>query len=110
MVVRFDERHARWPLAVRDGCRQSIAKIITGAPRRVVVTTFASNVARIKAVADAARAAGRKLVVAGRALHRVIDVAIETGYLPESFTYLDQQQFRDLAARRGRVPVHRQPG
>jgi ribonuclease J len=76
----------------------SIAKIIAAAPRRVAVTTFASNVARIKAVADATRAAGRTLVVAGRALHRVIQVAIETGYLPETFNYLDQQRFQDLGA------------
>ena len=48
-----------------------------GAKRRVAVTTFASNVARIRAVADAAEATGRKLVVAGRAMHRVIQVAID---------------------------------
>ena len=44
----------------------------------------------------ATRAAGRTLVVAGRALHRIIEVAIETGYLPKNFTYLDQQRFSDL--------------
>ncbi|MEQ1717294.1 MAG: ribonuclease J [Hyphomicrobium sp.] len=77
---------------------KSLAKIIKSAPRRVAVTTFASNVARVKAVADAARAADRKLVVAGRSLHRVISVAIDTGYLPESFSYLDQDQFRELGA------------
>lgn len=73
---------------------QSIAAIVKKAPKRVVVTTFSSNVARIKAVADAAAAAGRTLVVAGRALHRVIEVARETGYLPEDLRYLDQQQFK----------------
>ena len=51
------------------------------APRRVAVTTFASNVARIKAVADAARQAEREVVVVGRAMDRVIAVARETGYL-----------------------------
>ena len=76
---------------------KSIAGIIKGAKRRVAVTTFASNVARVKAVADATRAAGRKLVVAGRSLHRVIQVAKETGYLPENFSYLDQDQFSYLA-------------
>lgn len=75
----------------------SIAKIVKGAGRRVAVTTFASNVARVKAVADAARASGRRLVVAGRALHRVIQVAKETGYLPEHFSYLDQDQFSHLS-------------
>lgn len=76
----------------------SIARIIKGAKRRVVVTAFSSNVARIRAVADAAHAAGRKLVVAGRAMHRVIQVAIDTGYLPEGFRYADQREFSYLAA------------
>jgi len=57
---------------------------------------FASNVARVASIAEAARKSGRTLVVAGRALHRIIEVAKETGYLPESFTYLDQQRFSDL--------------
>lgn len=74
----------------------SLAEIIKKAPNRVAVTTFASNVARIKAVADAAHAAGRHLIVAGRSLHRVIGVAMDTGYLPDSFRYLDQDQFDTL--------------
>ncbi|MFA5899447.1 MAG: ribonuclease J, partial [Hyphomicrobium sp.] len=71
----------------------SLAEIIKKAPRRVAVTTFSSNVARVKAVAEATRAAGRQLVVAGRALHRVIDVAVDNGYLPRGFRYHDQDQF-----------------
>ena len=75
---------------------RSLARLIAGAKRRVAVTIFASNVARIKAVADAARAAGRHVVVAGRALHRIIGVAMETGYLPAGFKYHDQQHFSYL--------------
>jgi len=75
----------------------SLAKIIAKAPRRVAVTTFASNVARIKAISDAARQANRKLAVAGRALHRVISVAMDTGYLPENFSYVDQEHYPELA-------------
>jgi ribonuclease J len=62
----------------------------------VAVTIFASNVARIKAVADAARSAGRQLVVAGRAMHRIIGVAMETGYLPANFKFHDQGHFSYL--------------
>ncbi|MCC7253871.1 ribonuclease J [Hyphomicrobium sp.] len=80
---------------------KSLAEIVRGAPNRVAVTTFASNVARIKAVADAARSTGRELIIAGRAMHRVIDVAIDTGYLPQGFRYVDQQQFGEL--KRSRV-------
>ncbi|MEZ5842654.1 MAG: ribonuclease J [Hyphomicrobiaceae bacterium] len=90
--------------AFRDGrspseteVARSLAEIVKKAPGRVALTTFSSNVARIKAVADAAEASGRTLVVAGRALHRVIQVAIETGYLPESFRWLDQDRFKHLS-------------
>jgi ribonuclease J len=72
---------------------QNLKKIIREAKRRVAVTIFASNVSRIRAVADAARASGRQVVVAGRAMHRMIQVAKETGYLPADFRYHDQQHF-----------------
>lgn len=78
---------------------RSIIDIIKQQKRRVAVTTFSSNVARVKAVSDAAEATGRQLVVAGRSLHRVIDVAIDTGYLPKNFKYLDQDQAQYLNAR-----------
>jgi ribonuclease J len=74
--------------AVREGrspsesdVARTLTELIVKAPRRVAVTTFASNVARIKAVADAARQAEREIVVVGRAMDRVIAVARETGYL-----------------------------
>ena len=74
--------------AVRDGrspserdVAKTLAELILSAPQRVAVTTFASNVARIRAVADAARSAGREVVVVGRAMERVTQVARETGYL-----------------------------
>jgi ribonuclease J len=75
---------------------RTLIKIVSDAPRCVAVTLFASNVARVVSVAEAAHKSGRTLVVAGRALHRIIEIAIETGYLPENFTYLDQQRFQDL--------------
>lgn len=81
----------------------SLAEIIKKAPHRVAVTTFASNVGRVLAVARAARAAGRHLVVAGRSLHRVIEVGIDTGHLPPDFKYLDQEEFGYL--ERGEIVV-----
>jgi len=74
--------------AVREGrspsekdVAKSIAAIIKAARGRVAVTTFASNVGRLRAVIDAAQAAGRDVVVVGRAMDRIIQVARETGYL-----------------------------
>ncbi len=59
----------------------TLAKLIREAPQRVAITTFASNVARMRAVADAAKACGREVVMVGRAMDRVAEVARECGYL-----------------------------
>ena len=47
----------------------------------VVATTFASNVARVKTLAEAGVAAGRSIVLLGRAMRRMIEAAVETGVL-----------------------------
>jgi ribonuclease J len=74
--------------AVRDGrspseaeVAKTIAELVKRAKGRVAVTTFASNVSRVRAVAEAAKAADREVVVVGRAMDRVVQVARETGYL-----------------------------
>jgi len=74
--------------AVREGrspseadVAKTLAELIRTAPRRVAVTTFASHVGRVRAVAQAARAADREVVLVGRAMERVAQVARETGYL-----------------------------
>lgn len=51
--------------------------------KRVVVTTFASNVARLQTLGDIARETGRQLCVAGRSLDRIIEVAQDNGYLAD---------------------------
>ncbi|MFQ3595472.1 MAG: ribonuclease J [Sphingomonadaceae bacterium] len=63
---------------VREGLLSVILPRRTG---RVVVTTFASNATRIQTLGEVALAAGRRLVLAGRSLERIVDVAREAGYL-----------------------------
>ncbi|MGZ3358776.1 MAG: ribonuclease J [Xanthobacteraceae bacterium] len=74
--------------AVREGrspsetdVAKSLAELIRTAPARAAVTTFASNVARIRVVAEAAAACDREVVLVGRAMERISQVARETGYL-----------------------------
>lgn len=93
--------------AIREGISPSeadvaktLAAMIREAPRRVAVTTFASNVARIISVARAAREAGRELVVVGRAMYRVIEAAQETGYLDEDFRFLPETEFDSLPPKK----------
>lgn len=63
---------------VRDGLMDVVA---AQKGRRVVVTTFASNVARLQTLGEVAEATGRRLCVAGRSLDRIIRVAKSCGYL-----------------------------
>jgi ribonuclease J len=53
------------------------------AGKRVLVTTFASNVARLQTLGDIARETGRQLCIAGRSLERIIEVAQDNGYLAD---------------------------
>jgi ribonuclease J len=74
--------------AVREGespseseVAKSLNEIVGQAKGRVALTTFASNVARLRSAALAAVEAGREVVVVGRAMERVINVAREMRFL-----------------------------
>ncbi len=60
-----------------------IEKLIAAQSGMVVATTFASNVARVKTLAEAAQRAGRSICLLGRAMRRMIEASIETGVLAD---------------------------
>ena len=72
---------------------KELIALIEKAPNRVAVTSFASNVARVQAIARAARATGRSCVVVGRALWRFIDVAQQQGYLEDLPEFVSEEDF-----------------
>jgi ribonuclease J len=75
-----------------------IAEVIARAKRRVAVTIFASNVGRIRSIAEAAAQNDREVVVVGRAIKRVIDVAGELGMLEGLPPFRDEEAFAYLPA------------
>lgn len=86
--------------AVRDGVSPSeadvakeLTEVMARAKHRVAVTTFASNVARIRAIAKAAAANERDVVVVGRSMHRVIEVAGELEYLEGLPGFHDEEAY-----------------
>ncbi len=60
-----------------------IEALVASAPAMVVATTFASNVARVKTLADAGARAGRSICLMGRAMRRMIEASIATGVLSD---------------------------
>jgi ribonuclease J len=72
---------------------QGLREVIEQASGRVAVTTFSSNVGRIRSIAEAARDAGRQVLVLGSSLKRVINVAQELGYLDGLPEFVDEQDY-----------------
>ena len=58
-----------------------LTRLIEGAGGLMVATTVASNVARLKTLAEAGRAAGRSICLLGRAMKRMVTAAEEAGVL-----------------------------
>ena len=72
--------------------RDSLIELIGQCKKMVVVTTFASNVARIESIAVAARENGRKVILAGRSLWRIVGAAKDAGYLQDAPEFLEADQ------------------
>jgi ribonuclease J len=96
--------------AMRDGespteaeVGKALAKVIKEAEQRVCVTLFSSNMARIKSILDGAREAGRTVVLAGRALQRVIGVGVDLGILTDLPPIEDMRGFDRIARNKALV-------
>ncbi len=75
-----------------------LRRIVAAAPGAVAATSFASNVARLRTLAKAASDVGRSVVVVGRAMRRMIEVAVETGQLKDFPKVVPDDQAGDIPA------------
>ncbi|WP_344708067.1 ribonuclease J [Sphingomonas swuensis] len=75
----FTDKESGSEAEVYDG----LLKVVDEARGRVVVTTFASNAARLHTIGKVAEATGRRVAVAGRSIERYLKVARATGYLTD---------------------------
>ncbi|MGD9476869.1 UNVERIFIED_ORG: ribonuclease J [Roseateles sp. XES5] len=86
--------------AVRDGISpserevsESLTKIIEASEGRVGITTFSSNVGRIRSIAKAAEAAGREVLLLGSSMKRVTDVARDIGLMEGIKPFIAEDEF-----------------
>ncbi|MDA5094099.1 ribonuclease J [Aliiroseovarius sp. KMU-50] len=70
--------------------------LVKSAPNMFVATTFASNVARVKQLAEAGEAAGRSVCLLGRAMRRMIQAGVETGVLGDFPKTVTVEDARDI--------------
>ena len=76
--------------------RRSLAGLIKGLSGRVVVTCFASNVARVESVVVAARDAGRSVALIGRSLRNLEAAAREAGYMKSLPEFVSEDRIEDI--------------
>jgi ribonuclease J len=81
------------------GVRQGLDDVIQDADCRVLVTTFASNAARLKTLGHVAKDTGRQVCVAGRSLDRILRVAKSVGYLTDFPEMIDFETAMKLPRR-----------
>ncbi|OJT95857.1 MAG: MBL fold metallo-hydrolase [Rhizobium sp. 63-7] len=86
--------------ALRDGVSpsekevsESLQKVIESAEGRVAITTFSSNVGRIRSVAEAADRAGREVLLLGSSLKRVVDVARDVGIMEGIKPFIGEDEY-----------------
>jgi ribonuclease J len=72
--------------------RDSLIQLLGRFQNRIAVACFASNVARLRSISDAARAHGREVALVGRSLWRIEQAARETGYLDGVPAFLTEDQ------------------
>ena len=82
-----------------EGVHKGMAEQVAKAKGRVLVTTFASNAARLQTIGRVATETGRRVCVAGRSLDRILRVAQATGYL-QGFSRAGALRRSDAAAAR----------
>src|ERR687884_287294 len=83
------------------GVREALEQLIASAPGRVLVTTFASNIGRLREVVRSANKLGRKTAVVGRSMEENLRVARELGFLnvPEG-SLVDVREVNELPANK----------
>jgi ribonuclease J len=62
----------------------------------VVATTFASNIARVKTLAEAGQRAGRSVCLLGRAMRRMVEAAVTTGILTDFPSTVSPEEAREI--------------
>jgi ribonuclease J len=76
--------------------REGLLEVVKNAKARVLVTTFASNAARLQTLGEVANATGRSVCVAGRSLDRIISTAKSAGYLRDFPPTVDWDDVMDM--------------
>jgi len=77
--------------------RESLLKIMGHQKKRIIVTSFASNVARMESIFYCAKKIGRQISLVGRSMHRIYKAARQCGYLKNLIEPLDPREAKKIS-------------
>jgi len=77
--------------------RKSLLKIMSNIQKRIIVTSFASNVARMESIFYCAKKIGRQISLVGRSMHRIYKAAKQCGYLNNLIEPLDHREAKKIS-------------
>ena len=80
--------------------RESLLKIISSQKKRVLVTSFASNVARMESIFCIAKQTKRNISLVGRSMHRIYKAAKQCGYLKDVIEPIDPRDANKISRER----------
>ncbi len=80
--------------------RDSMLKIIEKQKKRVIVTSFASNVARMETIFYCAEKTGRNISLVGRSMHRIYKAAKQCGYLSDVIEPIDPRDTKNISSEK----------
>ena len=77
--------------------RKSLLNIMSRLKKRIIVTSFASNVARMESIFYCAEKSGRQISLVGRSMHRIYKAAKECGYLKNIMKPIDSRDAKKIS-------------
>ncbi len=77
--------------------RKSLLKIMENLKKKILVTSFASNVARMESIFYCAEKTGRQISLVGRSMHRIFKAAKSCGYLKNVIDPIDPREAKKIS-------------
>ena len=77
--------------------RKSLLNIVSNLKKRIVITSFASNVARMESIFYCAQKTGRQISLVGRSMHRIFKAARQCGYLKNVIEPVDPREAKKIS-------------
>ena len=90
--------------------RKNMLNVMSRLKKRIIITSFASNVARMETAFYCAEQTGRQISLVGRSMHRIYKAARQCGYLKNTIEPIDPREAKKCFKRKNCVFMYWKSG